>query len=256
MGGGGHEKLCLFCCQQRYRPTTPWLNNLMFRNLSLGKSWVEGRPATSLASPLAQLYCFSLNPLWSPPFVARSSIQEWASKTRRTAQSKLTLPDPKSKGRRPFFCNVFVGISRIVWRRTKTANACRGFVKQLGDRVGPIHLVRPDRRVSYLLLDVESIALQKPRRRYSRTQLSAFFGKFSRSERRSRWCVLFNSLNLLLYNVFVYFLEYLHIIHFEWIQKYGPLYRLWAGFRPVVLISTPELMEVCQQTIYILDSSY
>ena len=75
----------------------------MFRNLSLGKSWVEGRPATSLASPLAQLYCFSLNPLWSPPFVARSSIQEWASKTRRTAQSRLTLPDPKSKGRRPFF---------------------------------------------------------------------------------------------------------------------------------------------------------
>ena len=186
MGGGGHEHLCLFCCQQRYRPTTPWLNNFMFRNLSLGKSWVEGRPATSLASPLAQLYCFSLNPLWSPPFVARSSIQEWASKTRRTAQSRLTLPDPKSKGRRPFFCNVFVGISRIVWRRTKTANACRGFVKQLLDRVGPIHLVRPDRRVSYLLLDVESIALQKPRRRYSRTQLSAFFGKFSRSERRSR----------------------------------------------------------------------
>ncbi|XP_046640760.1 cytochrome P450 4c3-like [Daphnia pulicaria] len=36
--------------------------------------------------------------------------------------------------------------------------------------------------------------------------------------------------------------EYLKIVHFDWIKKYGAIYRLWLG-HPAVLISSPEFME-------------
>ena len=41
----------------------------------------------------------------------------------------------------------------------------------------------------------------------------------------------------------ILFLEYLKIVHFDWVNKYGAIYRLWLG-RPAVLISSPEFMEV------------
>ncbi|KAI9563279.1 hypothetical protein GHT06_010737 [Daphnia sinensis] len=37
--------------------------------------------------------------------------------------------------------------------------------------------------------------------------------------------------------------EYLKLLHFDWIKKYGPIYRVWGGFRPVAVISSPQLME-------------
>lgn len=35
-------------------------------------------------------------------------------------------------------------------------------------------------------------------------------------------------------------------MHFDWVKKYGPIYRAWGGFRPVAILSSPELMEVRQ----------
>ncbi|XP_032789240.2 cytochrome P450 4c3 [Daphnia magna] len=37
--------------------------------------------------------------------------------------------------------------------------------------------------------------------------------------------------------------EFLKLVHFDWIKKYGPIYRVWGGFRPVAIISSPQLME-------------
>ena len=37
--------------------------------------------------------------------------------------------------------------------------------------------------------------------------------------------------------------EFLKRIHFEWVEKYGSIYRFWAGTNPMVAISSPELME-------------
>ena len=37
--------------------------------------------------------------------------------------------------------------------------------------------------------------------------------------------------------------EYLKLIHIDWIRKFGKIFRVWGGTRPVVVISTPELME-------------
>ncbi|XP_057367277.1 cytochrome P450 4c3-like [Daphnia carinata] len=37
--------------------------------------------------------------------------------------------------------------------------------------------------------------------------------------------------------------EYLQLLHFDWIKKYGPIFRVWGGFRPVAVISSPQLME-------------
>ena len=37
--------------------------------------------------------------------------------------------------------------------------------------------------------------------------------------------------------------EFLIRIHFEWVEKYGNIYRFWAGTNPMVAISSPELME-------------
>ncbi|XP_046449670.1 cytochrome P450 4c3-like [Daphnia pulex] len=37
--------------------------------------------------------------------------------------------------------------------------------------------------------------------------------------------------------------EFLKIVHIDWIRKYGSIYRAWGGTRPVVVISSPELME-------------
>ena len=36
---------------------------------------------------------------------------------------------------------------------------------------------------------------------------------------------------------------FLKIAHLQWPRAHGPIYRAWAGGRPVVIISTPELME-------------
>ena len=32
-------------------------------------------------------------------------------------------------------------------------------------------------------------------------------------------------------------------VHFDWLQKYGGIYRAWGGTRPVVIVATPEFME-------------
>ncbi|XP_046449158.1 cytochrome P450 4c3-like isoform X2 [Daphnia pulex] len=37
--------------------------------------------------------------------------------------------------------------------------------------------------------------------------------------------------------------EFLKLVHFDWVKKYGPIYRAWGGFRPVAILSSPELME-------------
>ncbi|XP_046641927.1 cytochrome P450 4C1-like [Daphnia pulicaria] len=37
--------------------------------------------------------------------------------------------------------------------------------------------------------------------------------------------------------------EFLRIVHREWVEKHGPIYRGWAGSRSIVCISSPELME-------------
>lgn len=38
--------------------------------------------------------------------------------------------------------------------------------------------------------------------------------------------------------------EFLRIVHREWVEKHGPIYRGWGGSRAIVCISSPELMEV------------
>lgn len=38
--------------------------------------------------------------------------------------------------------------------------------------------------------------------------------------------------------------EFFDMIHFKWVQKYGTIYRAWGGFHALVIISSPELMEV------------
>lgn len=43
--------------------------------------------------------------------------------------------------------------------------------------------------------------------------------------------------------------EFLKIVHIDWIRKYGSIYRAWGGTRPVVVISSPELMEVRERNI-------
>lgn len=42
--------------------------------------------------------------------------------------------------------------------------------------------------------------------------------------------------------------EFLRIIHREWVQKHGNIYRGWGGTRAIVCIASPELMEVLYQT--------
>ena len=42
----------------------------------------------------------------------------------------------------------------------------------------------------------------------------------------------------------LFFAEFLKLVHFDWVKKYGPIYRAWGGFRPVAILSSPELMEV------------
>ena len=38
--------------------------------------------------------------------------------------------------------------------------------------------------------------------------------------------------------------EFLRIVHRRWVQQFGPIYRGWGGDRPIVCISSPELIEV------------
>ena len=48
--------------------------------------------------------------------------------------------------------------------------------------------------------------------------------------------------------IYLYFLlvEFLKIVHIDWTQKFGPIFRAWGGLRPIVAISSPEFMEVCR----------
>lgn len=52
----------------------------------------------------------------------------------------------------------------------------------------------------------------------------------------------------------ILFLEYLKIVHFDWIKKYGAIYRLWLG-HPAVLISSPEFMEVSSLLVKLIVSN-
>ena len=47
-----------------------------------------------------------------------------------------------------------------------------------------------------------------------------------------------------IFNYVELLLEFLRIVHREWVEKHGPIYRGWGGSRSVVCISSPELMEV------------
>ncbi len=38
--------------------------------------------------------------------------------------------------------------------------------------------------------------------------------------------------------------EYLQIVHVRWVRSYGDIYKVWIGHRPVVILSSPQLMEV------------
>ena len=35
------------------------------------------------------------------------------------------------------------------------------------------------------------------------------------------------------------------IVSGDWVNKYGSIYRVWFGLRPVILLTAPELLEVC-----------
>lgn len=39
-------------------------------------------------------------------------------------------------------------------------------------------------------------------------------------------------------------IEFLRMIHREWVEKHGDIYRGWGGTRAIVCIASPELMEV------------
>jgi cytochrome P450 family 4 len=43
----------------------------------------------------------------------------------------------------------------------------------------------------------------------------------------------------------VYFSEIMDIVSGDWVKKYGSIYRVWFGLRPVILLTAPELLEVC-----------
>ena len=44
----------------------------------------------------------------------------------------------------------------------------------------------------------------------------------------------------------VYFVsEIMEIVSGDWVKKYGSIYRVWFGLRPVILLTAPELLEVC-----------
>ena len=225
--------------------------------------WKEGQPTSKLR-------CFSLNPLWTPSPRLLCDVRSKDGQVKQGARhSQHSLFPPRNRKRKGylFATRVLVCISRIVWSRTNTrdrvsatTNVYRGFVKQLVDRMGPIYLVSPGWPVSYLLLDMESIALCKARRRYARAQLLTRARQFSRFKRRPRWCVfvwlLYPSVEsnqcVTWSPIFFVCLEFLKVCHFDWIKKYGNIYRAWGGFRPVAVISSPELMEVCQWPIYLV----
>jgi hypothetical protein len=38
--------------------------------------------------------------------------------------------------------------------------------------------------------------------------------------------------------------ELLQKVSFDWIRKYGGIYRLWFMVRPMVVIAAPEMMQV------------
>ena len=40
------------------------------------------------------------------------------------------------------------------------------------------------------------------------------------------------------------YVEFLKIVHCDWVAKYGNIYAGWGGMRAIVTISSPELMEV------------
>ncbi len=43
--------------------------------------------------------------------------------------------------------------------------------------------------------------------------------------------------------LFVKYEEFLKLVHFDWVRKYGKIFRIWCGSRPVLMVSSPELME-------------
>lgn len=38
--------------------------------------------------------------------------------------------------------------------------------------------------------------------------------------------------------------EVLNIVNGDWVRKYGSIYRIWFIIRPVILITSPELLDV------------
>ena len=57
--------------------------------------------------------------------------------------------------------------------------------------------------------------------------------------------VLWKAINNFSFKIIIISLkEFLQRIHIKWVRDFGGIYRLWIGNRPVVIISSPQLMEV------------
>jgi cytochrome P450 family 4 len=39
-------------------------------------------------------------------------------------------------------------------------------------------------------------------------------------------------------------IDFLKMTTIDWVQKYGPMYRVWLSTRPIVMLSSPELVQV------------
>jgi cytochrome P450 family 4 len=39
-------------------------------------------------------------------------------------------------------------------------------------------------------------------------------------------------------------IDFLKMTTIDWVQKYGPMYRVWLCTRPIVMLSSPELVQV------------
>lgn len=144
-------------------------------------------------------------------------------------------------------------------QKTWANYVCRADVYWFVDRIRSVLLLTFGNLANWLLLDMEQIPLRTTHQRSSRARRSAVSWQFHGFECWSRRCVYNYACDAYKQSSIwirfgILFLEYLKIVHFDWIKKYGAIYRLWLG-HPAVLISSPEFMEVSSLLVKLIVSN-